>query len=44
MFDLYCDYCEREGHAFNSCPRRDDDEEYPEDDYTHALEAEEDYC
>jgi hypothetical protein len=24
--DLYCDYCEREGHAFRSCPKRDDDE------------------
>jgi len=20
----YCDYCEREGHTFRSCPRRDD--------------------
>ena len=21
----YCDYCERDGHTFASCPRRDDD-------------------
>jgi hypothetical protein len=20
----YCDYCEREGHTYRSCPRRDD--------------------
>lgn len=23
----YCDYCEREGHTFTSCPRRDDESE-----------------
>lgn len=22
----YCDYCEREGHTFRTCPRRDDDD------------------
>jgi hypothetical protein len=21
----YCDLCEREGHTFSSCPRRDDE-------------------
>lgn len=21
----YCDYCEKTGHTFRSCPRRDDD-------------------
>jgi hypothetical protein len=25
----YCDYCEREGHTFSSCPKRDD--EYPDE-------------
>lgn len=25
--DLYCNYCETEGHTFRSCPRRDDDQE-----------------
>lgn len=24
MDDLYCDYCEQEGHTFRSCPKRDD--------------------
>ena len=24
-FSEYCDYCEREGHAFRSCSRRDDE-------------------
>lgn len=24
---VYCDLCEREGHAFRSCPARDDDPE-----------------
>lgn len=23
--DPYCDYCEREGHTFRTCPERDDD-------------------
>lgn len=27
--DGYCDYCEKEGHSFSSCPARDDD--YPEE-------------
>lgn len=22
--DLYCDYCETDGHTFRSCPARDD--------------------
>jgi hypothetical protein len=26
----YCDYCERVGHTFRSCPRRDDG---PDDDF-----------
>jgi len=26
----YCDYCERSGHSFRSCPARDD-ENVPED-------------
>ena len=26
----YCDYCEREGHTFSTCPKRDD--EYDEAD------------
>ncbi len=26
---LYCDYCETEGHTFRSCPKRDDDDDYP---------------
>lgn len=25
----YCDYCEKEGHTFATCPARDDD---PQDD------------
>lgn len=26
VFDVdYCDYCERKGHTFRSCPARDDD-------------------
>lgn len=25
----YCDYCEREGHTFAGCPKRDD--EYPDE-------------
>lgn len=30
--DEYCDYCEREGHTFSSCPARDDhDGHYLED-------------
>jgi hypothetical protein len=28
----YCDYCEREGHTFRSCPARDDDPDYSEED------------
>jgi len=24
--ELYCDYCEQDGHTFASCPRRDDSE------------------
>jgi hypothetical protein len=25
--ELYCDFCEREGHTFNQCPKRDDESE-----------------
>lgn len=25
IFEIYCDYCEQDGHTFRSCPRRDDD-------------------
>lgn len=30
LIEDYCDYCEREGHTYRSCPKRDDDpgEEY----------------
>jgi len=30
----YCDYCERDGHTFRSCPKRDDD---PDDDYDEDV-------
>ena len=31
-FELYCDYCERTGHTFRTCPARDDEpqEEWPD--------------
>ena len=35
VFDLlYCDYCEVEGHTFQTCPRRDDNHDPEPDDHT----------
>ena len=37
--DLYCDYCEREGHTFRSCLKRDDDEGWDlADEYRYSLD------
>lgn len=31
MPELYCDYCEMEGHGFRTCPARDDAHDASED-------------
>jgi len=37
--ELYCDYCDEEGHTFRSCPRRDDlDVEPDSESYNPTLD------